>query len=178
MLRERDDRSGAALGLVGLAQVALARDDFERATETLAEAEAMSRSVEDWFTLVAVLSSQALAARLRGDEAQTSALLRESVGIAGTLGDAWHVVYGVTGLAGEAARRGHAERAARLFGATETICETMGVDVPSPAWRALNERDLGLAREQLDEETFDVAWAEGRAMKLDEAVAEALAETT
>ena len=178
MLRERDDRSGAALGLLGLAQVALARGDFEQAMEMLAEAEAASRSVEDWFTLVAVLSSQALAARLRGDEAGTSALLRESVGLAGMLGDAWHVVYGVTGLAGEAARRGRAKRAARLFGAAQTICETMGVDVPSPAWRARNDRDLALARELLDAETFEAAWAEGRAMKLDEAVAEALAKTS
>jgi tetratricopeptide (TPR) repeat protein len=178
MFREQDDRSGAALGLVGLAQVALGRGDFDRAAGLLVEAEALSRAVGDWFTLIADLSSQALAARLRGDEARTAALLRESVGLAATLRDAWHVVYGTTGLAGVAARQGRAERAARLFGAVETLCETMGVDVPSPAWRALNERDLAGAREQLDAETFDVAWAEGRAMTLEEAVVEALAEST
>ena len=175
MFRERDDRSGASLGFVGLAQVALARGDFDRAAELLAEAEVLSRSVEDWFTLIAGLSSQALASRMRGDGDRTSALLRESVGLAGTLGDAWHVVFGVTGLAGEAARKGLAERAARLFGAAEALCETMGVNVPLPAWRALNERDLALAREQLDARTFEAAWAEGRAMTLEEAVAGALA---
>ena len=47
----------------------------------------------------------------------------------------------------------------------------MGVDVPSPTWRALNERNLADAREQLDAETFDAAWMEGRAMTLDEALA-------
>jgi hypothetical protein len=104
-------------------------------------------------------------------------LLHESVEPAGTLSDAWHVVYAATGLAGVAARQGQAERAARLFGAVETLRETMGVDVPSPAWRALNERDLKDAREQLDAETFDAAWTEGRAMTLEEAVAEALAES-
>jgi len=138
----------------------------------------MSRSVEVWFTLIAVLSSQALAARLRGDETVTVTLLRESVGIAGSLGDTWHVVYGATGLAGVAAKQERAEHAARLFGAAEAICETMGVDVPSPAWRALNGRDLADAREQLDAGTFDAAWAEGRAMTLEEVVAEALAEST
>ena len=54
------------------------------------------------------------------------------------------------------------------------LSEAMGVNVPSPAWRVLNERDLGATREQLDAETFDAAWAEGRAMTLEEAVAEAL----
>ncbi len=106
------------------------------------------------------------------DAARAAALLRESVGLAGTLGDAWHVVYGVTGLAGEAASQDQAERAARLFGAAEALCETMGVDVPSPAWRALNERDLARTRERLASETFDAAWAEGRAMTLQETVAE------
>lgn len=124
------------------------------------------------------LSGQALAARLRGDAARAAALLRESVGLAGTLGDAWHVVYGVTGLAGEAASQDQAERAARLFGAAEALCETMGVDVPSPAWRALNERELARTRERLASETFDAAWAEGRAMTLQETVAEAAAEGT
>ncbi len=128
----------------------------------LAEAEDLSRATGAWFTLTAALSSQALAARLRGDEARTAALLRESVGLAGTLGDAWHVVYGATGLAGVAARQGRAERAARLFGAVETLCETMGVDVLSPAWRALNESDLAHVRGQLGAVTFDAAWAEGR----------------
>ncbi len=48
----------------------------------------------------------------------------------------------------------------------------MGVDVPSPAWRALNERDLARTRERLASEKFDAAWAEGRAMTLQETVAE------
>ena len=58
-----------------------------------------------------------------------------------------------------------------LPGAVGTLCETMGVDVPSPTWRALNERNLADAREQLDAETFDAAWMEGRAITLDKELA-------
>ncbi len=170
MFREQDDRSGASLGLVGLAQAALARGDLDRAAALLAEAEDLSRATGAWFTLTAALSGQALAARLRGDGARTAALLRESVGLAGTLGDAWHVVYGITGLAGEAVGQGRVERAARLFGAAEALCETMGVDVPSPAWRALNERDLARVREKLDSDTLAAAWAEGRAVTFEQTV--------
>ena len=92
MFREQDERSGASLGLVGLAQVELARGATGRVAALLAEAEGLSRSAGDWFTLTAALSSQALESRLHGDEARTAALLRESVGLAGNLGDAWHVV--------------------------------------------------------------------------------------
>ncbi len=49
------------------------------------------------------------------------------------------------------------------------------MDVPSPAWRALNESYLAHFRGQLGAVTFDAAWAEGRAMTLEDAVAEALA---
>lgn len=52
----------------------------------------------------------------------------------------------------------------------------MGVEVPSPDWRALNERDLALAHERLDAGAFGAAWAAGRSLTLEEAVAEALAE--
>jgi hypothetical protein len=47
----------------------------------------------------------------------------------------------------------------------------MGIDIPSPTWRALNERNLAYAREQLDAETFDAAWMEGRAITLDKELA-------
>ena len=67
----------ALVGVVGLAQVALARGDSNRAA-SLAEAAAMSRSVGDRFTLTAALSSRALTARLRGDESRTAGLLREA----------------------------------------------------------------------------------------------------
>lgn len=123
------------------------------------------------------LSVQALAARLRGDEERTKGLLQECVGLAAALRDAWTVVLGTAGLAGVAVRRGQPDHAARLFGAVEVLHEKTSVDVSWSAWRALNERDLAGVREKLDAEAFEVAWAEGRAMTLEEVVAEALTES-
>ena len=42
--------------------------------------------------------------------------------------------------------------------------------------RADYDRIVAAARAQLDEAAFDVAWAAGRALTLDEAIAEALRE--
>jgi hypothetical protein len=85
------------------------------------------------------------------------------------------VVLAASGLAGVAASRRQGERAARLFGAAEALSERMGVEVSWSAWRTLNERGLSAVRERIDAATLGEAWAEGRAMTLEEVVAEALA---
>jgi hypothetical protein len=75
-----------------------------------------------------------------------------------------------------AAREGRAERAARLFGVADALSEKTGAGVSWSVLRNLNERDLAVTREMLDSEAFEAAWAEGRAMTLEEAVAYALSE--
>jgi len=176
LFRGLDYGWGVSNALLGLAQAAMARGDHARAAGMLAEAEALSRAAGDWFTLSANLSVQALAARLRGEEEQSAARLRECIGLAAGLRDAWTIVLAISGLAGVAAGQGYPERAARLFGAAEALGEKMGVEVSWSAWRTLNERGLAAARELIDAEAFDAAWAEGRALTLEEVVAEALAE--
>ncbi len=46
-----------------------------------------------------------------------------------------------------------------------------------PPWRELYERHLAALRTRLDADELAAAWAEGRALTSDEAVAEALAES-
>jgi len=79
------------------------------------------------------------------------------------------------GIAGIATARGQAVAAVRLSGAAD-------------AWRALlghrleghlparYERQLARARAQLDEDTFAAAWAAGRALPVEQAIVEALAQ--
>ena len=75
-----------------------------------------------------------------------------------------------------AATRGQpatAERAARLFGAAEGLLEATGGGLAA-ADEAERDRYVALTREQLDESAFGAAWAEGRAMTMEQAVAYAL----
>jgi hypothetical protein len=85
------------------------------------------------------------------------------------------------GLARVAAAREQKERAARLFGAAEALREAAGAPFPSgaragtqPAERAAVEQHVATVRTALGSEAFAAAWAAGRAMTLDEAVAYAL----
>src|SRR5439155_15416527 len=64
-------------------------------------------------------------------------------------------------------------RAARLFGAAEALYAATGGSV-SPVERGTYERHLAAARAQLDGGAWAAAWAEGRAMPLERAVAHAL----
>jgi hypothetical protein len=75
----------------------------------------------------------------------------------------------IAGLAGAAQPAG----AARLFGAAEAVRESAGIPLP-PVQRAAYERDLAAASTQLDQVAWETAWAEGRALTLDQAIAEAL----
>jgi hypothetical protein len=69
------------------------------------------------------------------------------------------------------------ERTARLLGAAEALRAAIGLPLP-PAERPDYERTVAAARAQLDEAAFATAWAQGRAMSLDQLVAYALEPTS
>ena len=67
---------------------------------------------------------------------------------------------------------GHAESAARLWGAAEAARERM--DAPlAPADYRLHKENIAEARLKADAKSFNEAWSEGRSVELDDAVAEA-----
>jgi len=68
------------------------------------------------------------------------------------------------------ASAGQAEAAAQLLGAVEGIRENLGIALP-PRQRARHERRITAIRDALDQEVFTAAWARGKAMTIDEAVA-------
>lgn len=77
------------------------------------------------------------------------------------------------GLALIASTQGHPERAARLFGAAEAARDVFGITMPREGagdqehfWATIRERPEGTA--------FATAWAEGRAMTLEQAIEYAL----
>ena len=65
------------------------------------------------------------------------------------------------------------ERAIRLLGAAEAYCETLGAP-PPVADPTDHERTVAEGRSALGEAGFAAAWAEGRAMSLEQAIGCAL----
>ena len=77
---------------------------------------------------------------------------------------------GLEGLAGAVATQGELVWAARLWGAADSLRQAIGAPL-SPVERARYEQEVTAARTQLEEEAFKAAWAEGRNMTPEQALA-------
>jgi tetratricopeptide (TPR) repeat protein len=98
-------------------------------------------------------------------------LFGEGLGMFREVGDARGVATGLAGTAGVAERAGRPERSAQLLGAVEAILEASGMRLPS-FFQPDYDHAVAATRSQLDEATFEAAWAEGRAMAASSASAE------
>ena len=109
----------------------------------------------------------------RGDAGEAGRLYRKALGVARNLGDRMNVQMLLRGLAGLAWLEGDAGRGLRLAAAADAVAQTSGV-VAFPPVRARQEAWLAPARAALGAAEQEAAWAEGRAMPLDRAIAYAL----
>jgi DNA-binding NarL/FixJ family response regulator len=83
------------------------------------------------------------------------------------------VAHGIANFATLAAARGQHDRAARLFGAAEAEREAIHLMLQEPE-RSRYARAVADARQHLRADDFATAWADGRQLRPDQAVAEAL----
>ena len=113
----------------------------------------------------------------RGDVPRAGALYREAIGLAWEHHDRLCVRMALPGLAGLATLEGEPVRALRLAGAASALEQNAGIWAFPPI-RDRHERWLAAAREAVDADTGTAAFAAGRALPLDDAVAYALEEPT
>jgi predicted ATPase/DNA-binding CsgD family transcriptional regulator len=162
------------LGQVGL--VAYRQGDYGRAAALFEESVALARELGYKVGLVYALLYLGRALRHKGDYSWAKDLLGESLTLGQEVGDKRGVAWCLEAWADLASAEGQAAaagRAARLFGAAEVLREALGI--PTDLFdRAEYARDVVVVRDQLDEADFAKAWAVGRAMPLDQAIAEAL----
>jgi hypothetical protein len=173
------DRLGAegasAWERTGLAWVALHDGDVDRAEAMLAASLAVLRETDLVFFTGETAQSAGFVARLRGDKARSRALFEQGLIHSERAGIRANVAGCLEGLGAAAAHQGDHKRAAVLFAAADALREAIGSSWA--AWEATeNQRDLALVRAALGEEGFALAWAEGRAMTLEQAVAYALSK--
>ncbi len=111
-----------------------------------------------------------------GDQERGNARLTEGLYLAQQLRNRQYVAIGLLVVAKEAADSGQLRRAIRLFAAAERIIPEYRFEREShdlPAYK----RSLATVRKAVESSVFAVAWAEGRAMSSDEAVAYALEDS-
>ncbi len=172
ILRAQGDIRGVAHVLRGMAALARLRKDYAEARRLFVEALTYHREIGDRSGMGLTTHSLGHLARLEGDYATARALQRESLGIFRGIGSGTIVVC-LEELASMAQAAGHPERAARLFGAIEAVRETIGSAAPASDKQEYGPDTIAM-RAALGEESFATAWAEGRAMMLEQAVEYAL----
>ncbi len=166
-----DQRAVTAM-LINLGNLASLQGDHDRAAALHAEALDLAQGLGDrWLTALAH-GNLAGATRDQGHLEQAVGLYRRALLMWQELGGTEGVIDCLAGLACTASAQGQPERAARLFGAAEGLAEATNHPV-MPVDHALYEASLEAARSALGSDAFEAARADGRAMRLEDAIAEA-----
>jgi predicted ATPase/class 3 adenylate cyclase len=174
--RNLGDKRNIANSLCYLGSVALLDGDYDGATALLDESLALGRELGNLLIVSAALANESLVALAAGHAGRAAALCIEGLVLSHELGDKRTTVEFLHALAGVAAVQAEPGQAARLSGAAESLHAVINAP-PSPAERMVGERFLPVARAAVDDESFEAAWAQGRRMNYDAAVAYALENT-
>jgi len=114
-------------------------------------------------------------ALLQDDLGRAADLYRESLSLSWDAGLNPIVQWALEGFACLAGVKGDSERAARLWGAAQTLHETRGIPRDTDFLAEADAR-ISAVRSGMGEETWEEVWRKGRVMTLDEAVSYALEE--
>jgi tetratricopeptide (TPR) repeat protein len=172
-VRETKDREQFGLWVARLGDIAYAQGHYESAGCYWEQALRPLQESGDARSAAFIRGRLGLVAMHRGRLEEARGLLTEALVQHQEVGFTREIVSSVAEWAGLALSCGQPERAARLLGASEAILEANGLLLP-PLSRVIYERNVAAVRAQLDEARFRAAWAEGRAMTLEQAVAYAL----
>jgi non-specific serine/threonine protein kinase len=178
LLRSLGDTRSFEANFVMLIQgwLALTRGDLDRAEERLTATLGLGRMLDTKGLLSAALAFMGELALARGEAAAAAVHFREGL-VFGWEGD-FNVgmVFNLQGLVWLGCRGDELTRVARLIGAVDALGGAVQQVLGMVA--AAHEADLARLRVELGDEAFAAARAAGRAMPLEEMIAEALALAT
>jgi tetratricopeptide (TPR) repeat protein len=170
LYREMDDWWGIAHMLNGKGELARLQGDYEAAERFYEESLALSRELGDQFGMCIVLHNLAYVVQHQGDYKRAAMLFKEGLILCQQVGEKVSAALAVAGLAGIAGLTGQPERAARVFAAAQAALDAFGI-VLDVVDRSDLDRDIQTVRSQMNETSFSNAWAEGRTLTMEQAIA-------
>jgi predicted ATPase/serine/threonine protein kinase/DNA-binding CsgD family transcriptional regulator len=168
--REIGFKEGIAASLLYLGQLALSQGDGATARSLAEESVVLYKEMGHRHGTAESLAVLAKVVAAEGDYTPARVLYEESLAISRALGEKWVIAACLVGLGEVVAAQRQLAWAAQLWGAAETLRDTIGVPIP-PAERAGYERAVSAGRVHLGERAFAGAWAQGRAMTPEQALA-------
>jgi predicted ATPase/DNA-binding CsgD family transcriptional regulator len=164
-------RIGQSLKL--LAGLAWLEGDFEQAESLSTQTLDCFIEAQEPLWQAMQLANLGMLAQAQGDQARARELYLESLVLCWNLIDMWGLGLSLEKVARSAAAYGQLLQSARLFAAAQTLLQAIGYAL-EPLERPGHKQYLSLVRNGLDPDSFTAAWAEGQALTLEQAVAEAL----
>jgi predicted ATPase len=175
LLRELGIKGNIAWSLKDLGLIARNQKDHSRAAVLLEESLDLFRGLGDKQGISQCLEVLGGVAVAQGQQERAAVLYKESLALCRELGDKWNIAQCLEGLARVAETEGQSERAAQLFSAAEALREALDTPLP-PSDHTEYDRSVAAVCAGLGEETFRLAWEEGRKMALEQAIEYALSD--
>jgi predicted ATPase/class 3 adenylate cyclase/Tfp pilus assembly protein PilF len=162
---ELNNQIGIARSLVSLGHVAVSLRDYAQARMRTLESLAIHRELGNRPGIADALLLLANVAYEEADYTVSMTMLEESLQIWRDLGVEWGIGHALSGLASLIAVKGDVQRAARIWGQVERLCN--GTPTMGPG----HEQRISDARIAMDDDSgFARAWQEGRALSRNDAV--------
>jgi predicted ATPase/DNA-binding SARP family transcriptional activator/Tfp pilus assembly protein PilF len=171
--RELGDKGGIGSSLNTLGVITQEQGDYPTARSHFEDCLSLYRELGDKKNIASTLHNLGLVILRQGDYEAAHPVFEESLSLRRELEDKEGIAYALEGLGGMATAQGQATRAARLFGAAGSLRKAIGAPLP-PNECGGYDQDIAVLRAALEEEGFEAAWAAGRAMTLEQAIAYAL----
>jgi predicted ATPase/transcriptional regulator with XRE-family HTH domain len=171
--RKLDNPHGVAMALANLGRITEHQGHYTRAKALHTEGLVLFEQLADQSGMANCFNNLGRVACQEHDYPLASHYFLQGLSLFRELQDRRGITECLEGLARIAAVDGQARRAALLYGAAENLHEQLNTPL-APADRPLYERAVADARAQLDTLLFDAAWAAGRAMPLDQVLADTL----
>ncbi|HLJ78016.1 MAG TPA: tetratricopeptide repeat protein [Acidobacteriaceae bacterium] len=173
--RALGDRSAVAASLGNQGMLAYLQGDYASARALFEAALVIVREIGNRAWEAWNLQNIGCVTTAQGDHISARPQYVESLQIYRDLGDRQGVASSLEAFAGLNAREDRLEPAARIWSAAERLREEIGAPI-HPVNRQEYDREAAAARKALGDEAFTAAWAAGRGMTWEEAVAYALDE--
>jgi tetratricopeptide (TPR) repeat protein len=168
--RETKDRQHICFTLMRLGEIARAEGSFDLAKRFYMEGLAIARDLGSKMQIGNTTSNLGFVAVHDGELDSARSLFVESLARARELDSKPMVAFALLGFASVAAAEKKTQRAVHLLAVVDALLEGGDKGSLDPVDEAEYQRNLAIARQQLDEATFNAAWAEGQKMTLEQAI--------
>jgi predicted ATPase len=173
LFRELNHKPGIAQALNIIGELATYSGDDDLARRAYEECLAVSQETGETRRIRFMFGNLTFLALHKGDYEHAREWAEQGLRLALEMNNRLDIADSLAGLAGVIGMTGQPEQAVRLLAVWETALERMGA-ITQPKDRPEHDRNIAAARAMLDTKTFEAAWAGGRAMSLEQAVAAAL----